>query len=494
MPISFNQIPSTLRVPSVVTEFSNTLADAGAAILAYNALLIGQKTSAGTATANTVVGPVASADAVALLAGRGSQLHRMSVGWFANNTSIPVYIGVLADNGAGADATGNFSFTGPATAAGTLSLYIAGQLVSVGVASGDTASTIATNVVAAITAAVNLPVTAAVDGTNNYQVNITARNKGTCGNDFDLRTNYQTGQALPAGVGVTVTAMSGGTTNPVLSTLITAMGDQWFQIIAHPYTDSTSLTAIETEMARRAGPMVSVDGQAITSAAGAYSALVTLGTGRNSPYSDILAQPGANPVTPPPEFAAAAAAMIAAAGQADPARPMQTLPLAGVLPPAAGDLFTFTQRDTLLHSGIATSKVAGGGVVQLERVVTTYQTNAASAPDTSYLDITTLLTLMYLRFNWDTRVQTKYPRHKIAADGSNFGPGQPVITPQLARGEAILWFTEMQSLGLVQNLAAFKASLDAEIHSGDPTRMDWLLPPTLVSPFIVGAAQIQFRR
>ena len=99
-------------------------------------LLVGQKVAAGSAAANSVA-KVTSADEVATLAGRGSMLHRMAVAYFTNNQATETWIGVLDDNAAGVAATGTITVTGPATAAGTISLYVGGQLVSVAVASGD---------------------------------------------------------------------------------------------------------------------------------------------------------------------------------------------------------------------------------------------------------------------------------------------------------------------------------------------------------------------
>src|ERR671929_346203 len=159
MSVSFNSVPSNLRVPFVAAEFNNSQAQQGPALLAYRALLIGQKVAAGTAAANALY-KVTSADQVLTLAGRGSMLHRMAMKFFANNKVTEAWIGVLADNGAGVAATGTITVTGPATAAGTISLYLGGELVQVAVASGDVQNTIATNIAAAITANLDLPVTA----------------------------------------------------------------------------------------------------------------------------------------------------------------------------------------------------------------------------------------------------------------------------------------------------------------------------------------------
>lgn len=492
MTISFSGVPSALRVPFVAVEFDSSRAQQGPALLAYRVLLIGQKTASGSATANTLH-RVTNADQVVTLAGRGSQLHRMALAYFANNKYTETWIGVLADNGAGVAATGTLTFTGPATEAGTLSLYVGGTRVSVAVADGDTAAEVATAIVAAITANANLPVTAAVGGAGSeHIVTVTARNKGTCGNDIDLRLNYQDTEKTPAGVAVAFVALASGATNPVLTGLITAMGDTWFQVIAHPYTDATSLTALETELESRFGPTRMVDGVAITSAAGSQSTLSTLGDTRNSPHNIIVAQPGEDPLTPPAEFAAAVAGVVALNVPADPARPLQTLAILGVLAPAEADYFTFAERNQALFDGVSTTKVAAGGQVQIERLITTYQTNAAGSADTAYLDVTTMFTLLYLRYSFRSQILGKYPRHKLASDGTRVGAGQAVITPKLGKAEAVLWFRQMEALGLVENFDQFKRDLVVERNSTDPNRLDFLLPPDLMNQFIVGAANLQF--
>jgi phage tail sheath gpL-like len=144
MAISFGAIPSTLRVPFVTIEFDNSRASQGPALLPYRVLIIGQKLAAGSQAANTVV-RATNADQLIALAGRGSILHRMARKYFQNNQFTETWFGVLADNGAGVAATGTITITGPATAAGTINLYLGGELVQVAVASGDAQNTIATN-------------------------------------------------------------------------------------------------------------------------------------------------------------------------------------------------------------------------------------------------------------------------------------------------------------------------------------------------------------
>jgi phage tail sheath gpL-like len=67
------------------------------------------------------------------------------------------------------------------------------------------------------------------------------------------------------------------------------------------------------------------------------------------------------------------------------------------------------------------------------------------------------------------------------------------MTPALGRGAALTWFADMEQLGLVQNLPAFKANLVVSRNPTDPNRLDFMLPPNLMNQLIVVGAQVQFR-
>lgn len=491
MSISFNSIPSNQREPFVAVEFDSSKAQQAPAELQYKAIIIGQKITAGTATADTLY-KVTSVDQAITLGGRGSMLHRQALAWFASNKSTEVWLGVLADDAGGTAATGTIVVTGPATATSTIALYLGGERITVAVTSGDASTAIATAIRDAINAALDLPVTATVSSST---VTIAFRHKGLVGNTYDVRHSFRDGEALPAGVGLTITAVGGvvaGTTNPSLTSLIAAMADLWFMIWTHPYTDSTSLTAIETDLATRWGPMLSMDGVAITSASGSFGTLTTLGSGRNSKHTVIVAQPGAAPLTPPMEFAAEVAAVIAVEASIDPARPLHEVALKRAIAPAETDLWSSTERNLFLFDGISTTKRVAGGVVQLGGIITTYQTSPAGADDTAYLYVTTVLILMHLRYDFRTIWRNKYSRHKLANDGTRFGPGQKVMTPKLGKAEAIAWFRLEESRGRVEGADQFKAQLVVERDVSDPNRLNFLLPTDLINQLIVTAAQIQF--
>ncbi|OFX01393.1 MAG: phage tail protein [Alphaproteobacteria bacterium RIFCSPHIGHO2_12_FULL_63_12] len=485
--ISFERIPVNLRVPGVYAEFSTANAIRGLVGIPYKILVLGQKFSAGTATAATPYRVASEAEAATLF-GQGSMLHAMFIALKAVNTFTESWAIALADAGGAVAATGSITFTGTATAAGTVNVWIAGTRIQVAAAASATAAAVATAVISAINADTNLPVTAASGGAG--VVNLTARNLGEVGNDIDVRVNYYDDEVTPTGLASAVVDMASGTGNPSLATAIAAMGDEWYNVIALPYTDSANLALLETELSDRWGPERPLEGHALAAKRGTQGTLGTFGDARNSPHVTVMGLPS----MPSPTYrvAASLAGIVAEHGQRDPARPFTTLEMPGILGPKPLNRFTHAERNLLLYDGISTFTVDTGGVSRIERLITTYQRNAAGLPDESYLAVNSLLTLGYLRYSFRARFAQKFPRHKLASDGTNFGPGQAVITPKIAKAEAIALFMQWEAAGLVEGLAQFKDELVAERNATDPNRLDMLLPPDLVNQLIVVGAQIGF--
>lgn len=489
MAITFDHIPANIRAPGVYTEIDSSQAVRGVQLVTFRYLLLGQMISAGTATALEAVRVTSVTQARALF-GPGSMLAAMVEAAIASNNFSALWCMPMVDNGEGVLATGSVSFGGSPTETGIVSLYIAGKRVQVSVATTATPATLATALAAAITADATLPVTAEVDGSVASKVNLSARNKGEIGNGIDLRFGYF-GEKLPAGLTGTISSMVGGGGNPDISSALAALGDSWFQVFGMPYTDAANLTLLETELSSRFGPMREIEGQAFAAASGSQGTLSSLGNSRNSPHLTIVAASG-EPM-PPYAKAAETAAIAAYYASIDPARPLQTLRYSYCLPAAESDRFTNEERNLLLFDGIATTEVDAGGVMRTERLITTYKANSGGAPDTAYLDVETLFTLMTIRHDWGDYIRNKYPRHKLANDGTRFGDGQSVVTPNVIKAEAVAKFREWEGLGLVENFDQFKADLVVERNASDPNRLDVLLPPDLINGLRVLATKIAFR-
>src|SRR5579862_4240117 len=148
MSISFSQIPQNLLTPFYYVEFDNSNAGVAGNGL-QRALIIGQTINAQPAN---VVQYVPSAAWAANQFGAGSQLALMAAKFYKAYPAGFLAALPLADAMSSAAATGSISIVGPATANGTLALMINGWEVDVGVTSGQSATAIAANVVAAVNA------------------------------------------------------------------------------------------------------------------------------------------------------------------------------------------------------------------------------------------------------------------------------------------------------------------------------------------------------
>ena len=492
--VPFSSIPQNLRVPLFYAEVDNSQANTGQQT--QRALLIGQITSDGNAPANIPVICAGLSDALAK-AGQGSMLAHMAQTYLNSDPFGEVWLLPLADAVGAVAAAGSINFTSAPTAAGTLSLYIAGQLVSVPVDTSDTADSMATALAAAINANSDLPVVAAIDGSVISKVNITARNAGAAGNDIDLRFNYRGaagGEVIPAGVAFTLVAMANGATNPTLTTALANLGDQPFDFIVCAYNDTTSLDALKGLLNDQTGRWSwssQVYGHVFAAYRGTLSAQTTFGNNRNNQHETVL---GFND-SPSPNWVWAAdlAGTAAVALRADPGRPLQTLKLSTVLPPPLQSRFTLSERNTMLFDGISTFTVQQDGTVALENVITTYQKNGFGQADDSYLEIETMFLLMFILRDLASVVTSKYARVKLAADGTRFAPGSAIVTPSIIKADIIAEYQTLEYNGYVQNSAAFAQGLVVQINAQNPNRIDVLWPGVLIDQLRVFALLAQFR-
>ncbi len=493
MPISFNSIPSSLRLPLFWAEVDPS--QAGTFANYQRALIIGYKTSSGSQVASTFQ-RISSADQAKGRGGAGSQFWAMNKAFFANNAFDEVWGATIAEPSGGTKSAGAIAVSGPASGSGTIYLYIAGQRIAVGVTSGDSANTVAAAINTAINAAVNLPVTSTV---STSTVTVTAKWKGVDGDGIDIRANYLGnlgGEVLPAGIGLTITAMANGAGVPDLTALIAALGDEEFDTVVVPWTDSGTLNAIDAEWDHvgdngRWSWMRQIYGHVYTAADGSVGTLQTLGASRNGAHVTCFGYYGSP--TPCWERAAMYAAQAHRALMNDPARPLHTLPLVGMLPAVSSLRFTKGEKNSLAFDGISCAKETADGKCQIETSFSMYQLNTHGLADNAFLKVQTLATLAYVLRSLRFRITQKFPRHKLASDGTRYGAGQAIVTPKTAKAEIVAHYRELEYLGLVENADAFKAHLIVERNVNDPNRLDVLYPPDLVNQLDVFAVLAQFR-
>ncbi|MGY2732389.1 phage tail sheath subtilisin-like domain-containing protein [Sphingomonas sp. UYP23] len=493
--VPFKNIPSNLRVPLFYAEIDNSKANTAA--VAQRALLIGQKLASGTYAANVPVS-CGSAPEGRAAAGQGSILAGMIDAYRDGDPNGEMWVLPVVDDGAATTAIGSITFTGPTTALGTLPLYVAGRLVAPIIASGQTAAQVATTAVAAINAMAGLPVIAAVDVTVPAKVNLTVRNAGECGNDIDVRFAYRgaaAGENLPAGLGATIVAITGGAGNPVLTTALSNLLDMSFDFIVCSLTDTVSLAAIASLLNDTTGRWAwsaQVYGHCFIAKRGTAGAVAAFATALNNQH--VTCVPFAESPTPPWKWAAAFAGVAAVSLRADPGVPLQTLAVPGILPPALASRWNLpTRNNTLLYGGCSTWTVDAAGNVVIENIITTYVTNTQGQADNSYLQIETLFLIVFVLRALSSMVSTKYARVKLAADGTRVMPNSNVVMPSTIRGDIIALYRDLEGQGMVQQAAAFAAGLVVEKDAINPNRVNVLLPAVLIDQLRTFAVLLQFR-
>ena len=490
MTISMNTIPANTLVPLFYAEMDNSAAntsqDSGPS------LLMGHASNDAAIAPNSLV-LMPSADYARQICGPGSQLARMVDAYRKTDPFGELYV-IAVPESTGAAATILLTVTGAATETGTVNLYIGRTRIQAAIINGDDVATVASSIKDAINADLTLPLTAtAAAGV----VTLTARHKGLSGNEIPVTLNYYGfggGEVLPTGVQIAIAAGAAGSGAPVLTGAVAAMADEPFDYIGLPFSDTASINTLVTEMNDTSGRWSyarQLYGHVYSAKIGTLSELVTAGDQLNQQHI-TLAGYEKDTQTPADELAASRTARAAVFIRNDPARPTQTGELVDMLPAPKGKRFTMTEQQTLLSHGVATAYVESG-ILRIQRDVTTYKKNAYGVADNSYLDSETLHTSAYVLRRLKSVITSKYGRHKLANDGTRFGPGQAIVTPAVIKGELLTTYRQLERAGIVENYELFKTHLIVERDANDPNRLNTLFPPDYVNQLRVFAVVNQFR-
>lgn len=253
-----------------------------------------------------------------------------------------------------------------------------------------------------------------------------------------------------------------------------------FSLIAFPSTCE----------ARRVGTFLSGRASVNTQLEGIGLQVVQTGQGRdvakaqNCPWSVVFeAEQDADQLD---LLGASLAGLIAASAQSDPALPFEGLRLEGFEAPQPDKRPGKVKRGELLDSGVSTLRHDLGGNTYIERVVSTEQKNEG------YKSINTVLVLSVLRSEFRNYFSTKFQRFKLASDMAKISANQRILTPSVARAEAISLGVSWLERGLIQDLEGFKKGLKVGINPTDRARIDFSLTPELIKQLVTISATVRF--
>lgn len=486
--INFNQIATNEKIPGYYGEISTVRGNQGVFEYPTRLLVMGQMLSTGSAdplTRQVIVDVKQGKEYF----GQGSQLALMCEFLLKVQSTIEIHAIGQEDDDASDTADGTIVVSNAPSAGGTLFLYVAGVRLQIGINSDDTAAEVATAITAAIQANKDLPVTAAVNGGDATQVDVTSKNAGLTGNEIKISTNYYPNEQLPTGLALTITQLSGGTANPDISDVFDAIEGQWFTDLAIPYTDAANLALLEAELAERYSATGKMDAHAYIATRGSYATNYTFCDGRNSALVSNIPIPS-DALEPAWLWAAQLAGWGAYWSSQHPAKPYKNLVMVGIKPPPTH--YTSTERRVLLGNGGSTWNINADGKVVLERVVTMYQENAGGIDDNTWMDITTPKTFSHIRYDDNAYITTLYfgEEGKILTENEEAAARSDIlVTPKTidasSRARAELWIEK----GWVSELVEIRSEIDGD----DPTRVNRLMSLDITNPLMILATKLDMR-
>ncbi len=410
--VEFDELSESGRTPGVFAEFNARLASSYLPTNRQTVRIIAQRiaTNSPVAASNTPVTVFSAADAATIF-GAGSQCHLMARAAFRANPSVALGICAVDDPVGGEKATGSLGLTGTATKSGSVILQVASIKVSVAVAKGDTGRSVLIalrNLLAQYRP--EMPVTftfnsAAVDDVMPF----TAKNKGIVGNSIPLALKI----IGVTGLTSTLTPMAGGDGVPSLTAALAAIYALGDNVLVTPFDDTTSVGVMRTHIEAVSGGGEMRGTVGVIAHTGSYGTAVAMASSINS--SRVLLAWLRNSPAVAYEVSAAVAAV--AAGEEDPARPLNGLALAGIAAPAAPYRPSGGEVEACLYNGVTPLVVSADGreTVQIKRAVMTYTKSDEGMIDPSWLDITSIRTMDYVRMAWRQMMVLQFPREKMTA-------------------------------------------------------------------------------
>lgn len=239
-------------------------------------LIIGQKTSVGTATSGQLQESIPNDGSESELFGDNSQVAEMIRAFKRYNKNTQLSAIGLSDNVSGVAAVGDVTFTGTASSDGQYTIYLGSRknyTFVIDIANGTTATATGALLAAAINANTQVPVTAV---NTAGAVELTAVNQGTVANFIGIQV-----VGTVAGLSVSITKMTGGATNPVLTGIFDVVGNVRYQTIVGPAQYGTTFYTDFLDQRFNVENNI-LDGVAILSLTDTYANLITAQNAVNS--------------------------------------------------------------------------------------------------------------------------------------------------------------------------------------------------------------------
>jgi len=405
-----HSIPSSLREPNQFHEIDILSAAQGLVPLDNKVLLVGTQNSAATATANEP-NQVFDEEQADLLWGQGSELALMARQALAVGRLKgfqPQIWGVGVADPAGTAAIHKFTVAaGTATAAGDIVFRIGNVSFRAGVSIGDDQDAVALAMKAAVDEKLKLiPVTAAINGTNANELDLTFTYTGVNGNDLLLNVD----DVGLTGMSVSVSAPTAGVGATTLTTALAngLTGD--YECVAIANHASADVTALNTHLDAAWDAAQKRWRHSFMAETGTLSTATTLAGSADDHRQQIASY--YNCPNWPGEIAASLAVAVSAREAPNYNWDFDEMPLG--MPPDA-DAYTSSEVETALAAGVIPLRPNyNGSISEIVRMVTT-KTTENSAPFENAKDLATIRTLIYTIRQIDAKARSQFKAVNMSA-------------------------------------------------------------------------------
>lgn len=442
-------------------------------------VVTGTKTSAGSATPDQDIVRIFSEEDADTYLGEGSEAAMQCYAALAI-PGVTLYAAPVAENGSAVAASLTVTIAGSWTTGGTVTIYLAGRAIQATVNIGDSVTTVATALRDAINGTSRLPFTA----TNTAGVvTITVRSKGVRGNDYICRKDLS---AAPAGLTATLAGgsaltggmvpFSGGTGADDVTTVLSLLATDVYDIQAWAQNDVTNAALIKTALTSEASPLIMHLEHAVFAKTRGLSAATTFASSTLNAYRcSVVWQENAE--SAPSYIAAQVAAARSVIVGDNPNFRYDNYVLPTVAPTSQkADIPLTGELNAALNSGVTPLTTMPDGTVKIVRAIQSHCLNG-SAPDFRTLD-------------WgDVDVPDRASK-ELGAAWDAYSEVNPVAGPDPAEGE------ETPPPG-VATPSLWNAEATSELQ--DMVASGWLLSFTVVSEWnddanrIMTAANVKVR-
>lgn len=467
-------ISESIRKPGAYSEIVRSTGAAPLPSKRMEMVIIGQRLATGSVLANqpkTLSGP----GQAATYWGAGSIIHRMVIAAFRANKNL-VLTGCAADDAAaGVAATCTMTVTGPATSVGVVTVIIGIDTVAIAVSSAMTATQAATALAAEINKYADLPVTAAA---SEAVVTLTAKNKGTCGNNIGRYSSVDSKHAIDvtstaAGLTVAKTGFTGGASDPVLDDAYAALAGKRYHLYVIPFDNLLAVQALDTHLESISDEINQKGARGYVFSSKAYADAATLGTA-NAKRVTV-----GHVKVRRPNFENAAAYAAIQSLQEKPWKAINDGELVGCDVPEIQDQYEWLDINNLLWAGVTPFEVGAGNKVRCVRSISTYTKDDASTPDSAWLDSFKIATADYVREAINISHRSNFKDASVRDIHVAGEPGDIITTDDVVNNN-IAVCKQIEREGGLNSVDSFVGDFTAERHSSVPGRIDSQIPIDIV--------------